>query len=61
MNLTKWLGHELMKTEKPNEEKLEDILKLNPPENTKELKSFLGAIQWMANFLPKLSGRTNRR
>ena len=61
MNQTKWLGHELMKTEKPNEEKLEDILKWNPLENTKELKSFIGAIQWMAKFLPKLSGRTDRR
>ena len=49
-----------METEKPNKEKVEAILKLNPPVNTKELKSFLGAIQYMANFLPKFSGRTDR-
>ena len=30
---------------KPNEEKVEAISKLNPLENTKDLKSFLGAIQ----------------
>ena len=45
---------------KPNEEKVEATLKLNPPENTKELKSFLGAKQYMAKILPKLSERTNR-
>ena len=45
---------------KPDEEQVEAILKLNPPENTKELKSILGAIQYMAKFLPKLSERTDR-
>ena len=61
MKQTKWLGHEIdEKGKKPNEENIEAILKLNPPENTKELKSFLGAIQYMAKFLPKLSERTDR-
>ena len=42
MNRTKWLGHEIDENGiKPNEEKVEAILKLNSPENTKELKSFL--------------------
>ena len=45
---------------KSNEEKVEAILRLKPPENTKELKSFLGAIQYMAKFLPKLSERTDK-
>ena len=37
MNRTKWLGHEVdEKGIKPNEEKLEAIFKLNPPENTKK-------------------------
>ena len=55
MNRTKWLGHEIEeKRIKPKEEKVEAILKLYPKENTKELKSFLGAIQNMAKFLPKL-------
>ena len=61
MKQTKWLGHEIDENGiKPNEEKIEAILKLNPPENTKELKSFLGAIQYMAKFLPKLLERTDR-
>ena len=61
MNRTKWLGHEIDENGiKPNEEKIEAILKLNPPENTKELKSFLGAIQHMAKFLQKLSEQTYR-
>ena len=61
MNRTKWLGHEIDENGiKPNEEKVEAILKLKLPENTKELKSFLGAIQYMAKYLPKLSERTDR-
>ena len=60
MKQTKWLGHEIDENGiKPNEEKVEAILKLNPPENTKELKSFLGAIQYMAKYLVKLSERTD--
>ena len=35
-------------------------MKLKAPENTKDLKSFLGAIQYMVKFLPKLSERTDR-
>ena len=55
------MGHEIDEDGiKPNEEKVEAILKLKPPENTKELKSFLGAIQYMAKFLPKLSEQTDR-
>ena len=51
MNRIKWLGHEIDKKGiKPNEEKTEAILKLEPPKNTKELKSFLRAIQYMAKF-----------
>ena len=61
MKETKWLGHEINENGiKPNEEKVEAILKLKAPENTKDLKSFLGAIQYMAKFLPKLSERTDR-
>ena len=61
MKQTKWLGHEIDENGiKPNEEKVEAILKLNPPETNKELKSFLGAIQYMAKLLPRLSERTDR-
>ena len=61
MKETKWLGHEINENGiKPKEEKEEAILKLKTPENTKDLKSFLGEIQCMAKFLPKLSKRTDR-
>ena len=61
MNRTKWLGHEIDKYRvKPNEEKIEAILKLNSPKNTKELKSFLGAIHYMSKFLLELSEQTDR-
>ena len=35
-------------------------MELKHPENPKQLKSFLGAIQYLAKFLPKLSERTDR-
>ena len=55
------MGHEIDENGiNPNEEKVEAILKLNSPENTKELESFLGAIHNMAKFQPKLSERTDR-
>ena len=61
MKETKWLGHEINENGlKPNEEQVEAILKLEARENTKDLKSFLGAIQYMAKFLLILSERTDR-
>ena len=61
MNRKKWLGHEIDENGiKPNEEKKEAILKLKSPENTKDTKSFLGSIQYMAKYSPKLSERTDR-
>ena len=39
---------------------MEAILKLKRPGNTKELKSFFGAIQYMAKLLPKLSERADQ-
>ena len=45
---------------KPNKEKVKAILELKHPENQKQLKSFLCAIQYLAKFLPRLSERTER-
>ena len=45
---------------KSNEEKVEAILKLKPPSNTKKMKSFLGAIQYLAKFLPNLPEKTEK-
>ena len=50
-----WWRHELKKKEKPRKEKVKAILQLNPPTSSRDLKSFFGAIQNFANFLPKLS------
>ena len=61
LNKTKWLGHEIDETGiKPNTEKVKAILDLKPPENQKQLKSFLGAIQNLAKFIPRLSEKTER-
>ena len=58
---TKWLGHEIDETGiKPNKEKVKAILQLKHPENQKQLKSFLGAKQYLAKFLPRLSEKTDR-
>ena len=57
----KWLGHEIAEDgTKLNNEKLKRILKLKNPENRKQLKSFLGAIQYLVKFPPRLSERTDR-
>ena len=61
LNRTKWLGHEIDETGiKPNTEKVKAILDLKHPENQKQLKTFLGAIQYLAKFIPRLSERTER-
>ena len=46
---------------KPNKVKVKAILELKHPENQKQLKSFLGTIQHLAKFLPRLSERTERQ
>ena len=57
---TVWLGHTIAQDGiRPNKEKTEAINKLNPPTNTKTLKSFLGAIQYFAKFIPNLSEKTD--
>ena len=60
-NKMKWLGHEINEDGiKPNKEKVKAMSELKHPEYPKELKSFLGAIQYLAKFLPRLSERTDR-
>ena len=61
LNKTKWLGHEIDETGiKPNKEKVKAILDLKHSENQKQLKSFLGAIQYLAKFLPRLSEKKQK-
>ena len=57
---TIWLGHTLSQDGiRPNKEKTDAINKLEPPTNTKTLKSFLGAIQYLAKFILNLSEKTD--
>ena len=45
---------------KPNEEKVKTIAKLKSPNNSKELKFFLGAIQHLEKFFLKVLEMTGR-
>ena len=57
---TVWLGHTISQDGiRPNKEKTDAINNLDPPTNTKTLKSFLGAIQYFAKFIPNLSEKTD--
>ena len=51
--------HHRSRWNKAEQRKTEAINKLNPPTNTKTLKSFLGAIQYFAKFIPNLSEKTD--
>ena len=58
---TERLGHEIDDAGiKPNTKKMRGIIELKHPENQKQLKSFLGAIQYLAKLIPKLSERTEK-
>ena len=43
---------------KPDPEKLRAVQAMTKPSNTKELKTFLGFIQYLAKFLPDIYGRS---
>ena len=42
----------------PEQKKCDDIHNRPPPENVQELQSFLGLVQYMSPFIPKLSDKT---
>ena len=47
-----WVGHKIDQNGiRPSQDKLEAIQELKEPKNEKELKSFLGAIQYLSNTL----------
>ena len=57
---TMWLRHAISQDgNRPNKGLTDTINKSNPPTITKTLKSFLGAIQFFAKFIPNLSEKTN--
>ena len=51
-----YVGHVLSKEGlKPDPEKIRAVQQMQPPQNTKELKSFLGFIQYLAKFMPNMA------
>ena len=56
----KWVGHKIdQRGIRPLQDKLEAITKINKPKNEKELKSFLGAIQYLSKYIENLSANTD--
>ena len=57
---TEWIGHKIDQNGiRPLQDKLEAITKIEIPKNEKELKSFLGAIQYLAKYIENLSAQTD--
>ena len=56
----KWVGHRIdQQGIRPLQDKLDAIEKINIPKNEKELKSFLGAIQYLSKYNENLSTNTD--
>ena len=55
-----WVGHKIdQQGIRPLQDKLEAIKKINIPKNEKELKSVLGAIQYLSKYIENLSKNTD--
>ena len=55
-----WVGHKIdQQGIRPLQDKLDAIKKINIPKNEKELKSFLGAIQYLSKYIENLSTKTD--
>ena len=55
-----WVGHKIgQQGIRSLQDKLEAITKIDIPKNEKELKSFLGAIQYPSKYMGNLSANTN--
>ena len=51
-----FVGHVLRKEGlKPDPEKIRAVKEMKPPENDKELKTFLGFIQYLGKFMPNMA------
>lgn len=54
-----FLGHELsVKGVRPTESRIEAIQNFREPQNTAELRSFLGLVGYVGRFIPNLAGKT---
>ena len=55
-----WIGHKIDQNGiRPLQDKLLAIKELKEPKNEKELKSFLGAIQYLSKYIENLSAQTD--
>ena len=55
-----WVGNKIdQQGIRPLQDKLEAITKINTPKTEKELKSFLGAIQYLSKYIEHLSANTD--
>ena len=55
-----WIGHKIDQNGiRPLQDKLMAIKELKQPKNEKELKSFLGAIQYLSKYIENLSAQTD--
>ena len=58
-NEVSWLGFRITRNGiTPLREKTEAIRKFKPPKNIKEVRSFLGSVQYLIKHIPKLSEKT---
>ena len=55
-----WVGHKIDQNGiRPLQDKLKAIQELKEPKNEKELKTFLGAIQYLSKYIENLSAQTD--
>ena len=55
-----WVGHRIDQNGiRPVQDKLEATKKKDTPKNEKELKSFLGAIQYLSKYIENISAQTD--
>ena len=55
-----WIGHKIDQNDiRPVQDKLLAIKELKEPKNEKEIKSFLGAIQYLSKYIENLSAQTD--
>ncbi len=53
-NEAEWCGYRI----KPKTTRTESVLKIGAPKGVKEIRSFLGSVQYLAKFIEKLSAKT---
>ncbi len=51
-----WCGFAIDdKGKSPKEDKVAAVMKINPPKTLKEVKSFVGSVQYLTKYIPELA------